>query len=697
MKIYEMPDEARWSEGRWNLFSFLFLSLIVLAAYSNSFHCSWHLDDVLNILENRRSQMTEFSWNEIREALSASPSRSKVSFVRPISRLSLAMNYYFGGTEVFGYHVVNVSIHLIASLFLYLFIANALNLPFLKGRYGSRSHWISLPATALWAVHPIQTQAVTYIVQRMASMAGMFYIMALYFYVKAQRAEKKRGRLWFFTASLIAGLLSLGSKENAILIPVGIFLLHLLFVQGFTKKNLKKDLRVLSLSYLLPIALLTGILLIQSDLVERVLALYEGRAFTMWERLLTESGVVLFYITLLLYPLSSRFSIDHPVAISTSLLDPPSTLLSVLAIGALLILAVLLARKQPLVSFAILFFFLNHTAESTILPMELVFEHRNYIPSMFLFVPIAAGFLKLLAMFSQRRGMKIFLVTSACLAIATVGSAAYMRNSVWKDEMTLWTDCLSKYPSSFRAHNNLGRFFTLQGNAKRAAEEFRLALASPGGNSLGGKGITYFNLGLLAHRNGDLEQARSLYQKAIELDRCCPGAHNNLAGILLAGSLDHAVEALTLLDNAIECNNDPEIPIALGNKGILLWRLGRAGDALAAARRSIEIAPDNPMNLSRLGYMLKETGAFSEASLHFHRVLEIERQDIAAFFFTAEIEVSSSNIESARRTLKRLLRSVPREGIVRYLDSLPEQAEGIEIIPNTALLRPLLVELGLKD
>ena len=696
MKAILSKDRENFSGLGMNGLAFISLLLLVLITYSNSFNASWHLDDGPNITENRNAHLQGFSWSEVKNALLASPSGSSVTCLRPVSRFSFALNSYFLGKDVFGYHVVNVGIHVLASFFLYLFLASALELPAVRTRYGTPHRFAALLVTVFWAIHPIQTQAVTYIVQRMASMAGMFYIMSMYFYLKAQLAHDRTAKRWFIAAAAGAGILSFGSKENAIVLPVSILLLRLLIVQGFTMENLRKTLRDLSVYYLLPLLVVTACLFAFHDIIDRVFALYHARAFTLWERLLTEQRVVLLYISLLLYPLSTRFSIDHPLEISRSLLDPPSTALSIVAILTILAAALLLARKQPLITFSLLFFFINHIVESTILPMELVFEHRNYIPSMFFFVPVVMGIMKFLIISS--RPMRVFLLTSVGLVIVVLGYATFTRNLVWNNERSLWTDCLQKYPSSFRARHNLGRDYSLSGDAERAYEEYALALESPFiSSSPKEAGITYFNMGLLAHERGDLEKAYTLYEKATGIDPCCPGAGNNMAGILLGRSLSNASAALDLLDRAIHCGHESETILAWSNKSILLWKLGRHQEALAAAHKAFEMNPGSPLNLLRLGYMLKEKGDYRTASIHFRRILTINPRDIHASLFLAEIYFNSADIEKGKSTLDRLLQEVPVEEVIRFLETHTDEGAGLEVAPRIALLLPFLEEILQED
>jgi protein O-mannosyl-transferase len=190
-KISKGCNEIGISHCRKVVFAFLSLAIILLAVYGNSFNCSWHFDDEPNITENPNLHMTKLTWEQVNKALKSDRNNPHF-FYRPVACLSFALNHYFGGLDVFGYHLVNLMIHFLSSVFLFLFIFNTLHLPSLRERYSSNAYAIALLATVLWAINPIQTQAVTYIVQRMASLAAMFYILSMYFYLKARTADQAR-------------------------------------------------------------------------------------------------------------------------------------------------------------------------------------------------------------------------------------------------------------------------------------------------------------------------------------------------------------------------------------------------------------------------------------------------------------------------------------------------------------------------
>ena len=221
------------------VFTIISLAIIVFSIYGNSFDCSWHFDDEHTITINPNIHLKDISWKNIKKTFFSDQCNPNAIY-RPVSCLSFALNYYWGRLDVFGFHLINVFIHFFTSIFLFLFIYNTLNLPSLRSKYAQDSYFIALLATVLWTINPIQTQALTYIVQRMASMAGMFYIMSMYFYVKARTADIKLIKILFFMLCFSCFILALGSKENAAMLPLSIFVFDFLILQENSREKAKK-------------------------------------------------------------------------------------------------------------------------------------------------------------------------------------------------------------------------------------------------------------------------------------------------------------------------------------------------------------------------------------------------------------------------------------------------------------------------
>ena len=405
-------------------FTFITLLILLLAVYSNSFYGDWHFDDYANIIENPNVQINSLSFSELKQSFIGI---YQDRLLRPFSYLSFALNYYAGGLNVFGFHLVNFFIHYLSSVFLFLFIFNTLRLPLLKDQYANIAYPIALLATVLWSVHPVFVTSVTYIVQRMTSMAGLFYIMSMYFYLKGRMSETTGKSIGFFILCALAGLASILTKENAVMLPFSILLFDLLLIQGATKENTKKFLKILIAPLMIFIivgALYTG------GFTSNVFGAYAGRDFTMYERLLTEPRVIIFYLSLLFYPIHSRLTLLYDIDISHSLWQPWTTLPAIFLIIFAIAAAVYLCRKRPLFSFCVLFFFLNHILEGTVLPLELIFEHRNYLPAMFLFIPVAQLFVYVLDYFSYKKLLQIAVALGVIIIIVGLGDVTFRRNEI---------------------------------------------------------------------------------------------------------------------------------------------------------------------------------------------------------------------------------------------------------------------------
>jgi len=351
------------------------IAVVALLAYSNTFHVPFHFDDQINIINNPNIQIKQFSWDGLEHLVKNTYKES----IRVFSLFTLALNYYFGGFNVFGYHLVNFFIHVASGIFLYWFLILTFNLPSLKEKYGSISYKVALFSSLIFICHPIQTQSVTYIVQRMSSMAGMFSLFTMVLYVKG-RLSTGQGRFFYFGAMVLTYLLGVFSKENAAILPLFVALYEFYFFQNFDLSPKGRKILISLIAVLLILGAF-GLLLWGERYINVIIEGYRFRTFTMSERVLTQFRVVLYYVTLLIYPHPSRLNLDYDFPISKTILDPPTTLISILIVGGLIGYSIWTAKKRPMISFCILWYFGNLVIESSIFPLEMVFEHRLYLPS----------------------------------------------------------------------------------------------------------------------------------------------------------------------------------------------------------------------------------------------------------------------------------------------------------------------------
>lgn len=491
-------------------FTFITLLILLLAVYSNSFQGDWHFDDFPNIVKNSRIQIKSLSLPELKQSITGI---YQDRLLRPFSYASFALNYYVGGLNVFGFHLVNFFIHYLSSVFLFLFIFNTLKLPLCKNQYENIVYPVALLATVLWSVHPVFVTSVSYIVQRMTSMAGLFYIMSMYFYLKGRMSKTKGKSIGFFIFCALAGMASLLTKENAVMLPFSILLFDLLLIQGATKENIKRFLKIL----IAPLLLFIIVGFLYTGGFSNAFSGYAGRDFTMYERLLTEPRVIIFYLSLLFYPIHSRLTLLYDIDISHSLLQPWTTLPAILLILFIIATAIYLCRKRPLMSFCILFFFLNHIIEGTVIPLELIYEHRNYLPAMFLFIPVAQFFVYVLDYFSYKRLLQIAVALGVIIIIVGLGDVTFRRNAIFSDEFLLWSDNIEKYPNLSRPYSNIGYFYILHDQKAKALEYFIKAKDLDKFSNTQIKAILEYNLGLLYYHEGQYEIALPYLEKAYNL------------------------------------------------------------------------------------------------------------------------------------------------------------------------------------
>lgn len=435
--------------------------IFILIAYSNTFNAGLHYDDSTNIIRNKNVQVEDLNWETVKGTWFAGGQRGDIYhpvLYRPVAMFTIGMNHYLHGLDVLGYHIFNTAIHMITAVFLFLFIRRLL---IVHGRHDENAAPIAFLATLLWAINPIQLTAVTYITQRMTSMAGMFYIMAMYFYLKART---ENGRFYIFCGLSI--LLAVGSKENAIMAPLSILMVEAFFFEGLTRKKVA----ILLWSGLGCLLMLYAVSGTDTFSYEKLMAGYAKRDFTLEQRLLTQPRVMLFYIMLLLFPSHNFVSLTHTVSISQGLFTPMATLLSMSAIFVIMGVAVWKAKRHKLFSFAILFFFLNHLIEGTIFPLELIYEHRNYIPSFFAFLPIVLG----INWIVQRGRAKIALAITACI-IGFFTYNTYVQNAVWKTDFSLWWDTTHKSPDPRSMFNLAGAYYQQLKDGENALKYWRIS------------------------------------------------------------------------------------------------------------------------------------------------------------------------------------------------------------------------------
>ena len=660
------------------LWGLALISLFLLVVYGNTFRAGWHLDDFPNIISNSRLHMEALSVDAVKQAFTAQPSDPGNTIWRPLPCFSLALNWYWGQDDPFGYHLVNLILHMLTASVLFLSVRLLLQAPAITiDLTSSDRHFIALLAACLWALNPIHTQAVTYVIQRMAVMAALFSILGIYAYLKTRLGSGKMRWTWGIAAVLFF-VCALLSKENAVLFPFSLMLIEVIFFlqrmpfDGFKALWTPKNGLIAGAVMIV----LVAVIVLNTTGNPINFGYYAKRPFTMMERLASQPRILLFYLSLLAYPAPWRFSIEHDINHSLSLITPWTTLPAIVAVLGLITTGILLGRKHPLVSFAILFYFLNHLVESTILPLELVFEHRNYLPSFFLFVPVAYGINLLVTRYRGRHRMLLLLVTvSISMVLFATGLACHDRNKAWQSDYSLWYDAFRKAPNRARALMGLGVAIgwgeqAVPNRYDIAMQLFKRGLTLPNARN-NEKAQLYGNIGLIHATKGELPRAVGAYHQALDISPVERKIRFDLVQALIAQGSWHDADAQ--LDILLADEIAP--PSELGYKGLVkLWlddpqaALDIFQKVLHAGYRDAFIYQNIAVAMARLDYL--ERGQW-----FLQRALDIveagSRGRMLIFFSLMENRYMADDVMGAKSAAYRLLAEYGLDEILDTLRQIP--------------------------
>ena len=606
----------------------LLFALIGTLLYANSLGVPFYYDDIQNIVINESIQLEELSWTGLKEAaVSEKPTRA-VAFI------TFALSYYLGGEQVAGYHVVNISIHVINACLIFWLIRLTLQLPSL-GYTARDAGLIAFFAALLWLVNPVQTQTVTYIVQRWNSLAVLFYLGALLLYIQARQASSRLRRWLLFTGCALSGLLGFFTKEITAVLPFFILLYEWYFFQDMKRTWRLRNLALVGGLVLVFVAIgtvYTDHYSLYRALLDFEIPEYTNRWFTLGERLLTEPRVVLFYLGLLLLPLPSRLNLDHDFPLSYTLWDPPVTFLAIATLAALLVLAAVIARRQRLLSFCILWYFGHLVIESSVIGLEIIYEHRSYLPSI--------GFFLLLVLLAFRTGLsRRMLVTGFCLLAVVWSVWTIQRNALWADPEAFWLDVADKSPGILRSYNALGFLHMENGESDEAEAWFSRAITVQNQFRITSRSAaqpkwkttldfnqahSYFQRGILRAKREAFPEAGKDFSEAIRIaGRWIPRAYLYRGMVNQKRGFDKAA----MKDYSSMISSKPEDPEARHYRGDLRYKLKQYKAAAKDYRKMTELTPDDPVAHRKLGKALMAAGNYQAARQSLEKSLEFAPAD----------------------------------------------------------------------
>ncbi|MCG6910930.1 MAG: tetratricopeptide repeat protein [Deltaproteobacteria bacterium] len=643
-----------------------------MAAYSNTLDAAWHFDDLPNILDNENVHVSTLSLKALSSSIHspfAYPGNEKPKLYRPVAMLTFAINWYLGRDGVLGYHLVNIGIHCATAVMLYFTILGMLGARNVRGNFQGSERTIAFLATAFWALHPIQTQAVTYIVQRMASLATFFYVVSIYFYVRGRSASSPGKRVSSYLLCLLGFVLALGTKQNTVTLPAALLLVELVFYSDLRFLRKAKGRWIASsLAVVLVLFVLLGLYLWSDEPLSRIVRGYDIRPFNLSERVLTEFRVLVLYLKQIVYPIPQQFSIIHDVGLSTSLLLPWTTLASIVLIAGLIIGAIATLSKYRLLSFGILFYFLGHSVESTVFPLELVFEHRNYLPTLFLFLPLASGLVALMAGYRrQNRLIHGLLAVFVAALIFGIGFATYVRNAAWATEKTIWQDAMQKAPALARPHQGLALALENENRLDPALELYEKALTLEDPSPKLSRFISLSNMGNIYKKKGEYVRAASYLTAALDYDTgpYMRRIRYNLVLCLLNSNGEKA--ALNQIDVLLgQYSRNVKY---MSTKGFILFLQGRFNQAEAYLKSALERNPGDNLALVNLAMVLSATGRQERADQYLQRAGKRDPKNIVIYLGLLQNAVKMQDRVKTDRYLHQLTAVFTIDQIERFFNA----------------------------
>jgi len=644
------------SHKLWTVILFCCFGIIL---YSQTLHSAFHFDDNRFIVRNQNIR----NLANLKAIWSCAHSRF-------IAYLSFALNYHLHHLNVFGYHLFNLIVHLVSAILVWWFCLLTFSTPAMKNNnLAKHAELIACFAGLVFLAHPIQTQSVSYIYQRTASLATLFYLASVSLYVKSGllllQYERRGFGVWIFyyAGSLITTILAMFTKEITVTLPLAVLLYEFCFLK--TDKGINWKYLI---PFLITLAIIPITVIMQGGAAPgEILRGLERGAFISWEHyLFTQFRVIVTYIRLVFLPLNQNLDYHYPIA--KSLLELP-VLASILFLTIIIITAIRIFPRYRLLSFGIFWFFLTLLPESSIIPItDVIFEHRLYLPMVgfSLFLVSALYYLlgkkiafgdnskrfsvvgKVLYTFPHHEKNLRVMITILLLTIACYSVLTYSRNLVWKDDLTLWDDTVRKSPHKSRPYNNRGLAYQDKGDLDLALSDYNKAIQiNPNyAEAYNNRGFTYQSKGDLdlalsdynkaiqinpnlaeAYNNrgvtyqdkGNLNQALSDYNKALQIDSNYAEAYNNRGNIYQnKGDLDLAISDY---NQALQI--DPDYAEAYNNRGSAYQGKGDLNQVISDYNKAIKINPNLAEAYNNRGLTYQSLGELNQALTDYNKALQI--------------------------------------------------------------------------
>lgn len=573
-----------------------FIAAAGILAYCNGLQGPFIFDDRYHIVENPLIRTLWPPWPLL------------VHSSRPAVLVSLAVNYALGGLNPWGYHVLNVLIHILAALVLFGVVRRTFLSPVLRARWGSAAPWLAALISTVWLVHPIQTESVTYTIQRGESMMGLFYLLTLYCVIRMG----SRAGWWWAVAAVASCLLGMATKGGVMVTaPILVLLYDRVFLSPSWRELARR--RWILYGALAAAWVSYPFLLAAAPAEWRDSAGFGFAGAGPLQYAMTQPGVILYYLRLALWPDLLCLDYGWPVVHSAGEVWP-----QLIALGGLLWAAVWAWRRNPPLGFLGAWFFLVLAPTSSFIPIaDAAVEHRLYLPLAAVVTLLAVAAFRL----AQPKGRWILAGVAAVLVVLILAGLTARRNLDYASKLTIWQDAARKSPNNPRAHYNLGEALEEVNDLSSATVEYRQAV------QLNPKYVDALtNLGHVLSATGKPGDAVEYLQRALRLQPDLAKAHNLLGySLVLQDKVPEAVsewrQALALKPDYAEPHN---------NLGIVLAQQGKIQEAIDEWKQAVRYDPDSAEAHNNLAYFLSQQGNVREAVQQYEQAIRAKPD-----FFTA--------------------------------------------------------------
>jgi len=635
----------------------LAIGLIIFATtvvYYKSLKTPFIFDDIFKIVEN--SDIKDLS--NLKTKLVYPYSKEHYNFSRndpsrPLTYLTYALNYHFGKLNTYGYHLVNLAIHILTAILLFI-----LTKKIILYAYEKETTLFPLFTALFFAVHPVNMSTVTYIFSRSVLLSTFFYLSSLVLFVRA--FEKKNTIVYVF--SLLSFVLALFSRQDVVTLPAIILLFDYVFLSDFKTMKVKEKRY-----YHLPFWIILFIYLLFRYFYFGGLGDVEAKAGSVWNRysyLIIQPYMILRYFKLLFVPIG--LCIDHVISPVKTL--EPKIIISFISLAVIFWLTYRIYRKKTdsskIVIFSVLWFFIILLPTSSFFPTTRVLaENRLYLSGIGFYVVIVFLYFSVFqyllpkAATSPAGKLSFFLILVMCSYVFLLGYVTVERNHLYRNPMLIWQDVISKYPDNSGAHNNLGLSLINLNRFEEAEKAFREAIKKNPSNP-----EAHSNLGNVLGNTNRFEEAEKEFREAIKISPDFISARTNL-GVLLDNT-NRFEEAEKEYRKAIKIN--PNFANAHYNLGFLLVRLNRYEEAEKEYGETIRINPDDEAAHVNLGILLYDLRRYKEAEKEYRQAIKINLGGANAHYNLGLLLYKLKRYGEAEREFLEAVKITPYDSDAHY-------------------------------